>query len=87
MTQFGGPEVNPFWSEEVRGEMMRQDTTGGQEGYGHSGACIGTAQAVGGLDDKDLQELEEIKRRGVEELRQRLLEEAQRRKTAASSGE
>ena len=75
--------VNPFWSESVRKGVAGEEFP---EAGGHARplseerrAQFGGREHGGGLSQRDMEELEEIKRKGVQDLEQRLKEELQRR--------
>ena len=75
--------VNPFWLESVRRDAAGEELPDGG-GYGRMLSeerrnHTGDEGNPGKLSQKDMEELEEIKRKGVQDLEQRLREELQRR--------
>ena len=77
-TVVAGPEVNPFWSESLRKEMGSAAMV--QDGNERSQAC----EERGTLTRQDVVDLEEMKRKGEQELEKRIREEVARRSAAGS---
>ena len=75
--------VNPFWSESVRkgaaGEECPEAGSHAMLLSEERRAQFGDQEHGGRLSQRDMEELEEIKRKGVQDLEQRLKEELQRR--------
>ena len=67
--------VNPFWSESVRRGAAGEECP---EAGSHA-MQFGDQEHGGRLSQRDMEELEEIRKKGVQDLEQRLKEELQRR--------
>ena len=72
--------VNPFWSDEVRRQVMD-----GIEEKDEQKEDASRVPTQAGLTKTDIEELERIKREGLREIEQRMMEEVRRRSEASSA--